>query len=345
MWNCQSIWIHHKPESPATPILKQTPNRPQFKASLKPSIFIRVFAFHIMLAITGCSGLQPLSTHTQSVLLQQKPLELVEVPFFPQEEFQCGPAALATVLNHAGQKTQPDELVPQVYLPERRGSLQTEMLVATRRHGLMAYTIQPNLEGLLSALNNGHPPLVLLNLSLPVYPMWHYAVVVGIDPQEYEITLRSGLNRREVMPVRTFLNLWERSSNWGFVVLNPDKPAPAFVTADAWLQSALGLERVNPGAASKAYQSGVVRWPKDSLLWFGLGNSQYATGNYRGAEKSFHQAVRLNSGFADGWNNLAEARFELKQKKLATEAAKRAVQLGGKNQSLYEQTLKRIVGS
>lgn len=313
--------------------------------SLPNQLLKTLSALFIAVALTACAGLQPLSPHTQSVLLEHKPIELDSVPFYPQEEFQCGPAALATVLNHAGIKASPEDLVPQVYLPERKGSLQTEMLAATRRQGLLAYPIQPNVEGLLSALANNNPPLVLLNLSLPIYPMWHYAVVVGIDPQEYEITLRSGLNRREVMPIRTFLNLWERSSNWGFVVLNPEKKVPDFANADAWLQAGLGLERSHPKAASKAYQVGVNRWPKDPLLWFGLGNSQYATGNLKLAEKSFHQAVQLNPAFADGWNNLAEARYGLKQKKAATEAAKRAVQLGGKNQSLYEQTLKRIVGS
>lgn len=303
------------------------------------------FALALGTSLSGCAGLQPLSPHAQSVLGQQKAVELVDVPFFPQEEFQCGPAALATVLTHAGKNAKPDDLVPQVYLPERKGSLQTEMMAATRRQGFLAYSIQPNLEGLLNALNQGNPPLVLLNLSLPIYPMWHYAVVVGIDPQDYEITLRSGLKHREVMPIRTFLNLWERSSNWGFVVLNPSKPVPPYATADGWLQASLGLERSDPAAASKAYQMGIASWPKDSLLWFGLGNSQFATGNYKDAEKSFHQAVRLVPGFADAWNNLAEARLELKQKKAASEAAKRAVQLGGKNQSLYEQTLKRIVSS
>lgn len=317
----------------------------QVSKRYKPKTLAVLGLLFLTLTLTGCAGLQPLSPHTQSVLLKQKPIELKEVPFYPQEEFQCGPASLATVLNYAGKRVSPEELTPQVYLPERQGSLQTEMLTATRRQGLLAYTIGPNIEGLVAALNNGNPPLVLLNLSLPVYPMWHYAVVVGIDPQEYEITLRSGLNRREVMPIRTFLHLWDRSSNWGFVVLNPDIKTPDFATADGWLQSSLGLERTDSKAAIKAYKTGLARWPKDSMLWFGLGNSQYALGIYRDAENSFLQAVKSKPGFADAWNNLAEARFALKQKKLAVEAARKAIALGGKNQHLYEQTLKRIVGS
>lgn len=324
-------------------LIKPTGILAKSQANKPKALAVLGFLF-LSLLLTGCAGMQPLSPHTQTVLVNQKAFELENVPFYPQEEYQCGPAALATVLNYSGRRVTPEELVPQVYLPERKGSLQTEMLSATRRQGLVAYTIDPNIEGLLSALNTGNPPLVLLNLSLPIYPMWHYAVVVGIDPSTSEITLRSGLNRREVMPISTFLNLWDRSSNWGFVVLDPDKKAPEFATADGWLGSSLSLERADAKAAAKAYQAGLVRWPQDAMLWFGLGNSQYVQANYTEAEESFHQAVKANPKFADAWNNLAETRFTLKKKSQAIEAAKKAVELGGKNLGLYEQTLKRIVG-
>ena len=56
-----------------------------------------------------------------------QPVELTTVPFFPQEEYQCGPAALATVLTWTGVNVTPAELAPQVYLPERQGSLQLEI--------------------------------------------------------------------------------------------------------------------------------------------------------------------------------------------------------------------------
>jgi hypothetical protein len=93
-----------------------------------------------VLLLTGCASLAP-QTATLRETFHTKGLpervELTEVPFFPQTEYQCGPAALATVLAASGAKVTPDELVPQVYLPERKGSLQVEMLAAARRHGLV----------------------------------------------------------------------------------------------------------------------------------------------------------------------------------------------------------------
>lgn len=53
--------------------------------------------------------------------------ELIEVPFFPRTAHQCGPAALATVLNWSGVGTTPEALAHQVYIPDRKGGLAREL--------------------------------------------------------------------------------------------------------------------------------------------------------------------------------------------------------------------------
>src|SRR5690606_29566356 len=86
--------------------------------------------------LSGCASLFPQTAELREGLPEGLPerVELKSVPFFPQDEYQCGPAALATSLAATGVKVTPTELVPQVYLPERKGSLQVEMLAAARRH-------------------------------------------------------------------------------------------------------------------------------------------------------------------------------------------------------------------
>ena len=78
-------------------------------------------------------------------------IELEETPFFPQEELQCGPAALATALGAAGVPADPAELVPEVFTPGLEGSLQPEMLGAVRRRGLLPYEISGDLDALAAA--------------------------------------------------------------------------------------------------------------------------------------------------------------------------------------------------
>ncbi|MDZ7767929.1 MAG: hypothetical protein U5K38_02050 [Woeseiaceae bacterium] len=66
-----------------------------------------------MLAIAGCAA------GPEHLVLRAagEPVELVDVPFFAQDEFQCGPAALATVLVHEGIEVTPQALKPQIYIP------------------------------------------------------------------------------------------------------------------------------------------------------------------------------------------------------------------------------------
>src|SRR5262249_3927250 len=87
--------------------------------------------------------------------------EMTQVPFFPQEDYQCGPAALATNLAYLGRKLTPDDLVDEVYLPQRRGSLQVEMLAAARRRGAVSYQLAPRFEDLLREVGAGNPVIVL----------------------------------------------------------------------------------------------------------------------------------------------------------------------------------------
>ena len=125
-----------------------------------------------------------------SGLVQQAALP--DVPFFAQKEYECGTAALAMVMAAAGVDVTPQALVEQVYLPARKGSLQVEMLAATRRRGLLAYSLQPALKDLLQEVAAGHPVLVFQNVSLPIYPVWHYAVVIGYDLQANRIHQADG---------------------------------------------------------------------------------------------------------------------------------------------------------
>ena len=182
----------------------------------------------VLTMVSACSVFPVVPKELQADVQKQSAVELTQVPFFAQEDYQCGPAALAMVLNNAGANTNPEALVDQVYLPARKGSLQVEMLSATRRQGFVAYPLKAALPALFASINQNYPAVVLLNLSLPIAPMWHYAVVVGFNPTTQSMILRSGLYAREEIKLATFLKLWARSENWAFAVLQPDQMPPEF---------------------------------------------------------------------------------------------------------------------
>ena len=234
--------------------------------------------------------------------------ELTAVPFFAQTEYQCGPAALATVLAHAGADVDAEDLVPEVYVEGLRGSLQPELLGATRRHGFIPYVIAPEPAALAAELAARRPVLVLQNLGLKRVPIWHYAVVVGLDDDR--VMLRSGTEQRRIERSSRFLRSWQRGANWGFVALTPGD-IPVNATPGAYVRALAGAEPLlDAAAAQRAYGAALERWPDDELLLFAAAGQRYGNRDLAGAADLYRQLLAAAPQHVAARNNLANVLAE-----------------------------------
>jgi hypothetical protein len=234
--------------------------------------------------------------------------ELTAVPFFPQTEYQCGPAALATVLRHAGADVDADTLVPEVYAPGLRGSLQPELLGAARRHGFVPYVIEPDAGALAAELAARRPVLVLQNLGVERVPVWHYAVVVGLSGDD--VILRSGTQERRIESGSRFLREWQRGSSWAFVALKPGE-LPAADSAGAYIRALAGAEpMLGAAAAERSYRAALARWPSDELVLFASAGQRHAAGDLAEATALYRRLVTAAPHHAAARNNLANVLAE-----------------------------------
>jgi hypothetical protein len=251
----------------------------------------------VALLVAGCAGAPQLPPAAA--------VELTAVPFFAQTDYQCGPAALATVLAHAGAAVDSDELVREVYVAGLRGSLQPELLGATRRHGFIPYVIAPEPSALVAELTARRPVLVLQNLGLARVPIWHYAVVVGIEADN--VVLRSGTQQRRIERSSGFLRSWQRGENWGFVALEPGE-LPATATAETYVRALAGAEPLlGAAAAQRSYRAALERWPGDELVLFAAAGQRHAVGDLTGATTLYRQLLTNAPHHVAARNNLANA--------------------------------------
>lgn len=233
--------------------------------------------------------------------------ELTDTPFFPQEPEQCGPAALATVLNFHGHTTTPDILRTWIYVPKRGGSLQLEIAATARRHDMLAYPLEGELETLLRELAGGHPVLVLQNLGLSWLPRWHYAVAIGYDLERRVLLLRSGTEHRRETDFDVFMNTWRRGGAWALVIIPPDR-APAAAELETWLNAATDLEATQRyDAAYRAFTTIATRAPDDARAWLGLANNALHVGRADAAAHAYRQSLNIQPGQPITWNNFAYA--------------------------------------
>jgi hypothetical protein len=250
------------------------------------------------LLVAGCAGAPQLPPTTA-------PVELTAVPFFPQTEYQCGPAALATLLAHAGADVDAERLVPEVYVDGLRGSLQPELLGATRRHGFIPYVLAPEAGALAAELAARRPVLVLQNLGFERVPVWHYAVVVGISGSD--VILRSGTQQRRIERGARFLRSWQRGESWAFVAVRPGE-LPATATAGAYVRAVAGAEQLlDAAAAERSYRAALDRWPSDELVLFGAAGQRLRAGDFAGATSLYRRLLAAAPQHVAARNNLANA--------------------------------------
>ena len=302
-----------------------------------------VFLLSCAALLTGCASWTPQT----KALAENRPAgipgvrELTEVPFFAQSDYQCGPASLAMVMVAAGARVTPEELVPQVYLPERKGSLQVEMLAAARRHGLVSYQLPPTYAALVQEIAAGTPVIILQNTGIK--EGWHYAVAIGYDWDNGMLQLRSGLNERQDLPMAMNELIWRRSGYWAMVAVPPDR-IPASAEENRWLAAIAALERTGQAAPARtAYGTFLKRWPENVNAAVGLANTHYSLGELREAELVLRDAAKRAPDSPIVLNNLAQVLADQGRAAEALPIIDRAAAAGGSHSDTVGQTRSEIL--
>ncbi|MGP9766787.1 PA2778 family cysteine peptidase [Halomonas sp. AOP13-D3-9] len=296
--------------------------------------------FIMLLLLSGCARNPVLLQSTYQALPPHA--EITSVPFYAQTEYQCGPATLAMVLNHQGVDTDVEELIPQVFLPGRDGSVQPEMLATVRRHKQLAFPIRGTMDALLNHLAAGDPVVVMQNLSLPIYPMWHYAVAIGYDLPSETLILRSGEIERHTLSFSRFDATWARTERWGFVVAEPGT-LPAGISARNALEAISAYEESHgPLATLSSWQAFVERHPGNAMGQFALGNALYADQQPDNARKAFERATELDASMGAAWLNLGLLLLQNDSPEDAHEALANAAAIKGDWQTRAQRLLDGI---
>ncbi len=183
-----------------------------------------VFAvlFFIFEGIAGCAA----GTASSSVLkedIAKNPSQghyIENIPFIAQEEFYCGPASLAMVLNFYGIKIAQEEIAKEIYLKKLKGALNIDLVTYARQKGLQTRYYSGSLEDLKTNISNNTPLILLLNVGYESFPAYHYMVVTGFHHENSLIIAHSGKEKDKVFSYRELLAAWEKTS-FGTLLITP----------------------------------------------------------------------------------------------------------------------------
>jgi len=297
---------------------------------------------------TGCATLAPQTEMILTLANENKanPLthQIKDVPFINQQRGQCGPSSLMMVMLWAGgSKINLDELINQVYTPAENGSLQMDLISASRRNGYLTVPIS-SMSELLAEVRANHPVIIFENLALKWTPQWHYAVVTGYDLTKPEIIMHTGPLANSHVDMREFESSWKLGDYWGLVVLPPDQ-LPISLDELSILNEAATLEKIGQLKPAKvAYLQILKKWPSSLGGHIGLGNIAFSEGDLITANKYLLRAAEWHAESPALWHNLAIVQESLKQHTKAKESARKAITLAPlETKKIYRESLKNII--
>jgi tetratricopeptide (TPR) repeat protein len=203
--------------------------------------------------------------------------EIKQVPFYPQQQYFCGPTTLSEVAAFYGLSKNPDDIARDTFIPGRKGTLQIDMVAATRKLGMVAYAQrQSTLSQLFSLVAENIPVIVLQNNGISWLPQWHYAVVIGYDLHNEEVLLHTGVTAYHRLNFATFERTWQRGGYWYLAMLPPDKVSGEL---ENFLYAKASQELLDTGqnkAGLTGLQTAIAQWPDYWLPYFLLANHYFA---------------------------------------------------------------------
>lgn len=162
----------------------------------------------VTLVLAACSA-APVRPGPGSIIIDN-------VPFYPQADYQCGPASLAGVLNYLGRPVTPESIAKDIYSGSAKGTLNLDMLLYAQRNGFEVLQYSGSWDDLKTRIDGGHPLVVLVDYGFSLYQVNHFMVIIGYN--EKGIVANSGREERTFIDKDSFLKSWKRTNFWTLLI-------------------------------------------------------------------------------------------------------------------------------
>lgn len=157
------------------------------------------------LLVVGCTPFQ----QTQWSPGQPGLHVIAGVPFYPQQqEDDCGPSALASILAYRGQSVTVAKIADTVYDSRLGGSLLPDMENYARQRGFATRSGRGNPELLRQAVDAGRPVVIPIETGFWRLSRPHYIVIFGYDRRRF--LAHAGVREGVFIDADDLLQRWEK---------------------------------------------------------------------------------------------------------------------------------------
>lgn len=290
---------------------------------------MRILFFLLLTVCVSCATRTPVTDKLQDK--EELSHRIKTVPVIKQDDYHCGPATLAMVMQYHGGSQTPEEMARDLFHRNLKGSFFPEMKARARSEGMMVLEVS-DLRKAFEEVRAGNPVIILQNNGISFFPRWHFAVLTGMNFDGPDVYLNDGDDKVN----RTDMRLFERSFILGgrrSLVILPAGKLAATVKEPEHLEAATMLESIGKHReAATAYLAILQKWPQSLVGSMGAANTLYYLNEKKRAAEILIRATGHHPEVAMLWHNLAIIEGELGSGKSARQSARKALKFVHKEQ-------------
>jgi tetratricopeptide (TPR) repeat protein len=218
-------------------------------------------------------------------------LYLENVPSVAQIAYQCGPAALESVIRYWGGSAKADSIGKTLYESGTRGVFNFSLAHYVKTIGFWSEIHEePGDEGLKQWLRRGIPPIVMLDSGTLWARTYHFVVLKGFDDRQGIFYANTGVLETQAFDYREFKRRWKKADYWSLIVSPPEKVNWELDETQS-IEIALIFEKNGNLNQAKRWVESVLRKnPKSLTAKFNLANI-YSKSNRPEQAKTIYQEL------------------------------------------------------
>ncbi len=168
-------------------------------------------ALIVLITLSSC-GLQEISREGEG----HRPDRLLNVPFYPQTDYQCGPSSLSSIYAYWGSPVAPSVIASELKSNTHRGTLTIDLYIHAKKRGYRVSQSEGTLKELVGLIKQGIPVIVMLDRGIGFFQKNHFVVLVGYNSKG--VFAHDGQEKNRFIPVDEFKKQWQRAGNWMLVI-------------------------------------------------------------------------------------------------------------------------------
>ncbi len=150
---------------------------------------------------------------------------IIKVPFYKQEENQCGPSALATVMNYWCLMVDKgcvsmDDISKEIFSPHAKGVLGIDLEIYATKNGFKTEQFSGNVDIIKESIDQGIPLIIMVTYGFLFYQINHFLVVTGYD--EKGIIVNDGRHENALVTYDELERIWKRARYWTLKIIPQD---------------------------------------------------------------------------------------------------------------------------